>query len=178
MSEIKGYICTALGAVGGFFATLFGGWTSGLVTLILFMIIDYVSGIIVAGVFHNSNKTASGSLDSRIGWKGLARKCMILLFVLIANRLDLVFGTEYIQEAVIIGFMANELISIVENAGLMGIPLPGVIKNAIDLLQNRASQEKKEPTKPKEPKEPKEPVDDEDLVKELLGEEKEEDDKV
>ena len=163
MNDIKTTLCTITGAIGGFVATVFGGWTSGLVTLIIFMIIDYTSGIIVAGVFHNSNKTTSGSLDSRIGWKGLARKCMVLLFVLIANRLDLVFRTDYIQDAVIIGFMANELISIVENAGLMGVPLPGVIKNAIDLLQNKSEQSGTAP----------EPVDDGEKENEPIGENRE-----
>ena len=101
------------------------------------MAIDYVSGLIVAGVFHTSNKTNSGSLESRAGWKGLCRKCMTLLFVLVAYRLDLVIGTNYIRDAVIIAFIANETISLVENAGLMGIPLPAVIIKAIDVLQKK-----------------------------------------
>ena len=101
------------------------------------MAIDYVSGLVVAGVFHTSNKTNSGSLESRAGWKGLCRKCMTLLFVLVAYRLDLVIGTNYIRDAVIIAFIANETISLVENAGLMGIPLPAVIIKAIDVLQKK-----------------------------------------
>ena len=111
-----------------------------LVTLIIFMAIDYISGLIVAGVFHNSRKTESGTLESRTGWKGLCRKCMTLLFVLVAYRLDLAIGVDYIRDAVIIGFIANELISIVENAGLMGIPLPAVIANAIDILTQKAEK--------------------------------------
>ena len=67
--------------------------------------------------------------------------CMILLFVLIAYRLDLAIGTNYIRDAVIIGFIANELISITENAGLMGIPLPGVLTKAIDVLKKKAVTE-------------------------------------
>ena len=66
---------------------------------------------------------------------------MTLLFVLIAYRLDLAIGVDYIRDAVIIGFIANELISIVENAGLMGIPLPAVIKNAIDILKRKGEVE-------------------------------------
>lgn len=118
----------------------FGGWDQALMTLIIFMAIDYISGLIVAGVFHNSKKTESGTLESRTGWKGLCRKCMTLLFVLVAYRLDLAIGVDYIRNAVIIGFMANELISIVENAGLMGIPLPAVIANAIDILTQKAEK--------------------------------------
>lgn len=138
---MKELICTAMGVVGSFFATLFGGWNTGMVTLIIFMVIDYVSGLVVAGVFHNSKKTESGTLESRTGWKGLCRKCMVLLFVLIAYRLDLLIGTNYIKDAVIIGFCTNEAISIVENAGLMGIPLPTVITKAIDMLTKKSKEE-------------------------------------
>lgn len=132
--NIKEGICTGVGVVGSIIASLFGGWDTGLITLILFMGVDYISGLVVAGVFHKSNKTESGTLESKAGWKGLCRKCMTLLFVLIAYRLDLAIGVSYIRDAVIIGFMANELISIVENAGLMGLPLPDAINKAIDVL--------------------------------------------
>lgn len=131
---MKNTVCTVVGMVGSFLASAFGGWDAALTTLVVFMAIDYVSGLIVAGVFHNSKKTASGTLESRAGWKGLCRKGMSLLFVLIAYRLDLAIGVNYIRDAVIIGFIANETISIVENAGLMGLPLPAVIAKAIDVL--------------------------------------------
>ena len=137
---MKEGLCTGIGVVGGFIASLFGGWDAALITLLIFMVIDYVSGLIVAGVFHNSNKTETGTLESKAGWKGLCRKCMTLLFVLIAYRLDLALGVTYIRDAVIIGFMANELISIVENAGLMGLPLPAVITKAIDVLTKKATE--------------------------------------
>lgn len=135
---MKEGICTGVGVVGSAVAAAFGGWDQGLSTLIIFMVIDYLSGLIVAGVFHNSKKTETGTLESRAGWKGLCRKCATLLFVLVAYRLDLAIGVDYIRNAVIIGFIANELISIVENAGLMGIPLPAVIKNAIDILTRKS----------------------------------------
>ena len=130
-----------IGAIGGFFTTLFGGWTAGMTTLVLFMAIDYVSGLIVAGVFKKSTKSESGALESRAGWKGLARKGMTLLFVLIAYRLDLLLNTNYIRDAVVIGFCANELVSIVENAGLMGLPLPSPIMRALEVLRNKADFE-------------------------------------
>lgn len=134
---MKTGICTAVGVVGGFVAALFGGWDAALTTLIIFMAIDYVSGLIVAGVFHASKKSETGALESRAGWKGLIRKCFTLLFVLVAYRLDLAIGVEYIRDTVIIGFIANELISIVENMGLMGIPLPAVVTKAIDILTKK-----------------------------------------
>ncbi len=141
---MKAKLCTLLGVVGSAIAALFGGWDTGLATLIVFMVIDFGSGIVVAGVFHKSRKTETGALESRTGWKGLCRKCMTLFFVLIAYRLDLVIGTNYIRDTVIIGFIANELISIVENAGLMGIPLPSVIQKGIDILTSKADQPEKE----------------------------------
>jgi len=137
---MKGIICTIIGVIGSAIAYLFGGWNTALESLVIFMAIDYVSGLIVAGVFHNSNKTESGALESKAGWKGLCRKAMIFLFVLIAHRLDLVIGSDYIMDAVIIGFIANEAISIVENAGLMGIPLPTIITKAIDILQQKGEK--------------------------------------
>lgn len=132
--NIKEGICTGIGVIGSIIASAFGGWDTGLATLLIFMIIDYFSGLVVAGIFHRSNKTKSGALESKAGWKGLCRKCMTLLFVLIAYRLDLAIGVNYIRDAVVIGFMTNELISIVENAGIMGLPLPDVINKAIDVL--------------------------------------------
>lgn len=134
---MKQGVCAAIGVVGGLIATLFGGWDEGLMTLVIFMAIDYIAGLIVAGVFHASRKTESGTLESRAGWKGLCRKCMTLLFVLVAYRLDITIGSDYIRDAVIIGFIANETLSIIENAGLMGVPLPEPIVKAIDVLTNK-----------------------------------------
>lgn len=116
---------------------MFGGWDAALITLMIFMGIDYLTGLIMAGVFHNSGKTPNGALESRAGWKGLCRKGVTLLIVLVACRLDLVMGSNFIRDAVVIGFIANETISIVENAGLMGVPIPAVITRAIDVLKHQ-----------------------------------------
>ena len=141
MSDFNGKlaaVCTAVGAVGGVIAYALGGWDNAVITLIVFMVIDYAMGIIVAGVFKNSEKSESGGLSSRVCWVGLARKVMTLLFVVIAYRLDLLIGTDYIRTGVIIAFCASELISICENAGLMGVPLPSVITKAIDILKSKS----------------------------------------
>ena len=128
-----------IGAIGAFFSTAMEGWTTGMQTLLLFMGIDYLTGLIVAGVFKNSNKSESGALESRAGWKGLCRKGMTLLIVLISYRLDLMLGTSYIRDAVIITFAVNEALSILENAALMGLPLPAVLVKALDVLKQKAS---------------------------------------
>lgn len=130
-----------IGMIGSFIASLFGGFDAALVTLIIFMTLDYISGIIVAGVFKNSRKTENGALESGAGWKGLCRKGMTLVIVLIAVRLDIVIGTTYIRDAVCIAFIANETISIVENAGLMGVPIPAAITKAIEVLKDKTDKE-------------------------------------
>jgi toxin secretion/phage lysis holin len=133
---------SVIGALGAVITTLFGGWDTGLATLVLFMAVDYVTGLIVAGVFQNSNKTENGALESKAGWKGLCRKGTTLLIVLVACRLDLMLGSNYIRDAVIIGFVFNESISILENVGLMGVDLPPVLVKAIDILKNKTEGDK------------------------------------
>ncbi len=124
-----------IGTIGAAIATAFGGWSEALTTLIIFMAIDYITGIIVAGVFHKSKKSDSGSLKSVAGWKGLCKKGVMLLLVLVACRLDILVGTSYIKDAVVIALCVNETISILENVGLMGVPIPKVIRKALDVLQ-------------------------------------------
>ncbi len=140
---MKETICTSIGLFGGAIASLFGGWDAALETLVLFMAVDYITGLLVAGVFHNSPKTDSGTLTSNAGWKGLAKKGFVLLVVLIACRLDLVLGSSFIRDAAVIAFTTNEAISIIENAGLMGIPIPGAIRRAIEVLQSKQEDERK-----------------------------------
>ena len=131
---MKNQVCTIIGIVGGAIATAFGGWDTALAALVTFMAIDYITGLMVAGIFHTSPKTESGALESLAGWKGLCRKGVTLLVVLVACQLDKVMGSSFIRDAAIIGFMANEAISIIENAGLMGVPIPETITQAVDVL--------------------------------------------
>lgn len=142
VSGVKVAICGGIGVVGSVIAEVFGGWDAAMITLVTLMIIDYIMGVLVAAVWHNSPKSETGTLESRAGWKGLCRKGVILLIVLIAARLDILLGTSNIvRNAAIIGYSANELISVVENAGLMGVPIPSIIQKAIDVLQKKAEGE-------------------------------------
>lgn len=138
---MKTTVMTALGILGAAVSTAFGGWSAGLTTLVIFMGIDYVTGLLVAGVFHASEKTEHGGLESRAGWKGLIRKGCTLLIVLVACRLDVLLGTDFVRDAVVIGFCANEALSVIENMGLMGVPLPRALSKAIEVLKNRAEEE-------------------------------------
>lgn len=127
-----------LGVIGGFIASLFGGWSAALTTLIIFMVIDYITGLVVAGVFHKSQKSDSGMLSSSAGWKGLCKKGMTLVVVFIAYQIDKIAGTAFVKDAVIIAYIITELISITENAGLMGVPIPKVITKAIEVLKSKS----------------------------------------
>lgn len=134
---MKTGILSLIGIVGSGVASLFGGFDVALETLIIFMAVDYITGLIVAGVFHKSEKTKNGALESWAGWKGLCRKGVTLLVVLVACRLDLIMGSNFIRDAVVIAFVANETISIVENAGLMGVPVPEVVTRSIEVLKKK-----------------------------------------
>ena len=132
---IKFFILSGVACVGAAIASLLGGWTGAMTTLVILMLIDYVTGIIVAGVFHNSPKCSGGALSSAVGFKGICRKFVILLIVVVACRVDLLLDTNIIRDATCIGFCVNELVSITENAGLMGIPLPRKLVEAIEVLR-------------------------------------------
>ena len=138
---MKNVVLSAIGAVGSFIAGALGGWDSALITLAVFMLIDYFTGWIVAAVFNKSQKTETGAYSSAIGLKGVCKKIMILLLVMVAYRMDQLIGGTYIRDGACIVFIGNEAMSILENAGLMGIPIPKPIKNALDVLHDKHNPE-------------------------------------
>lgn len=142
INAVKGFIILVVGGMGSMITNLFGGWTEDLNTLLLFMCVDFVMGLMIAGIWKKSGKSETGALNSISAWKGLIRKGVSLLVVLVAYRLDVTLGINYIKTAVIIAFIANELISITENAGIMGVPLPPVITKAIDVLKSKTEGDK------------------------------------
>ena len=128
-----------IGAVGsGIIALLWGGWSQPMTVLCIMMAMDYISGVVVALVFRKSPKTESGGMSSLIGLKGLLRKLFLILLVAAAYQVDKMIGTNYIRDAVAIAFMCNEALSLLENAGLMGIPIPKVLLRGIDVLKGKA----------------------------------------
>ena len=134
---MKQSICTAAGIAGSVIAAIFGGWDTALMALVVCMGVDYISGSIVALVFHKSNKSETGSYNSAYGLKGLCKKCLMLLFVLVAVQMDRLLGADYVRDAVCIGFCSNEVLSIVENLGLAGIPMPQAIVKSLEQLQKK-----------------------------------------
>lgn len=138
---MKNAIFAVVGIAGSCLSWFFGGWNMALQTLIIFMTVDYITGFVVAGFFKKSSKTKNGRLSSRIGFKGLCRKGVILLMVLVACRLDMLVGTDFIRNTVVIAYCTNEAISIIENAAKMGVPIPKAITNAIESLKSKDGDE-------------------------------------
>ncbi len=134
---MKQFFCTASGCIGAAISWAFGGFDAGLAALLMCMSVDYISGSIVALVFHKSSKTESGAYNSMYGLKGLCKKGLMLLFVLVAVQIDRLLGTSYVRDAVCIGFCVNEVLSIIENLGLAGIPMPDGIMKALEQLQGK-----------------------------------------
>ena len=132
---MKQSICTAFGLLGAAVSWAFGGWDTALAALVVCMSVDYISGSLVALVFHKSPKSATGAYNSAYGLKGLCKKCLILLFVLTAVQMDRLLGADYVRDAVCIGFSVNEVLSITENLGLAGVPLPQAVVKALEQLQ-------------------------------------------
>lgn len=128
---------SAISAVFGIFSTMLGGWDSALSTLCIFMLLDYLTGLVVGGVFKKSSKTKSGALESKAGLKGIFRKCAILIVVLVAARLDAFAGSSLLKDCTVIMFICNESLSLLENIGLMGVPIPQKLIDAIEVLTQR-----------------------------------------
>ena len=140
MKYINEVVCGAAGAAGGAIAAAFGGWTHDLSWLIAFMSIDYITGLLVA-FLGKSPKTEGGGLSSAVGWLGLVRKLATLLLVLVAHGLDVMIGVEYVKTAAVIAFMVNEALSILENAGLLGVPMPEIFKKALEVLKGKGEEQ-------------------------------------
>lgn len=129
----------SIAAIGGSLLTyLFGGWSALLGVLVSFVVADYVTGVLAAAT--------EGKLSSEVGLKGIAKKVFIFLFVALGNLADTALGSSgnIIRDAVIYFYLANELLSIIENAGRMGVPVPGILKKAVEIL-NGKGEGKEEP---------------------------------
>ena len=136
-------LCSALGAIGSAIAKALGGWDNAVITLVVLMVIDFVMGLLCALVFGKSNKSENGALSSKACWQGITKKVCTGLIVVVAHRIDVLVGSDYIRTAVIIAFCVSEIISISETAGLMGILPEGVQKvltKAIDILKNKGDK--------------------------------------
>lgn len=137
---IKNGILAGLAVFGSFAANALGGWDASLQVLIALMVADYITGVLVAAVWHKSTKSQSGALDSKAGFKGILKKGMILVLVWLGVLLDRATGANYIRTAVVLFFIGNEGISLLENLGLMGVPYPEFLKKALEALHEKGNK--------------------------------------
>ena len=137
---MKERILTCIGFIGAALSYFFGKWDSALVALCIAMCIDYISGLLVAFVFKNSPKTDTGKANSAVCAAGLVKKMFMLILVGLANTLDSALGVDFIKVGVIYAFLSNEVISLLENASLMGIPIPKAIQNGLDILHGKVDK--------------------------------------
>ncbi|MBC9783558.1 phage holin family protein [Heliobacterium chlorum] len=127
-------IKAGLALVGASLSYLIGGWKELLTVLAALVIIDYLTGMIAGAV--------EGKLSSEIGYKGAAKKVAIFMLVVVGHLADILMGDgSFIQDAVILFYAGNEALSIIENAGRIGIPVPGKLKKAVALLKARGESE-------------------------------------
>lgn len=139
-NAIKNGVLAAFAFIGSFVANALGGWDASMQVLIALMVADYITGVLVAAVWQRSNKSATGALDSKAGFKGILKKGIILVLVWLGVLLDHATGANYIRTAIVIFFIGNEGISLLENLGLMGVPYPAFLKKALEALHDQGNQ--------------------------------------
>lgn len=108
---------------------LLGGWDMWLRALVLFIVLDYISGLLAAGIEKR--------LNSEVGFRGITKKVFIFILVVIAYQIDLLLGLTIIRLAVIGFYIGIEGLSVLENAGKVGVPIPNVLKESLEQLQTR-----------------------------------------
>ena len=136
MKIMEKYFNGIVALIATFFTYLFGGWDLALKILITFMILDYVTGVIYAYVIK--------TLNSEIGFKGLIKKCMILVVLIVGVALDRMLGNDgtfVFRTLVCYFYIANEGISLLENISNLGVPIPNKIRNALEQLNKDEESE-------------------------------------
>ena len=131
--EVKNSILAGLAAVGAFLSGALGGWDAPLALLVALMAADYLTGLLVAAVWQRSDKSATGALDSKASFQGLVKKGMVLLLVWLGVLLDEAVGTTYVRMAVVLFFVGNEGLSLLEK----GLPFPAFLRRALEALQEQ-----------------------------------------
>lgn len=147
MNEItvKRGFCTIMGIGIAGYIEIIQKIDAGILLLLVLMAVDYLTGLFISLVLKRSRKTPRGRCSSAVAFTGLVKKCSMLAFVLIGFLLDNFLHQTFFADAICVAFIVNELISVTENAGIMGIPIPSVISDALELLnkKNHKKVEKK-----------------------------------
>lgn len=129
----------ASGVAAGVVSALIGGWDLALETLAIIMALDYLTGLIVAGVFHKSPKSEGGALDSKAAFKGLCKKALIVVIVVAFHQADKLTGKSFFRDGACWAFFIAEMISILENVGLV-YPLPAFISKCLDWFREKGEK--------------------------------------
>ena len=135
--KIKNFIDVIIGVVGSIVVSFLGGWDNGIATLFMFMVIDFITGLYIGAILKRSPKSEHGGLTSKASFNGLVKKAMIIIIVGMMYQLDILFGIDYLRNGTILAYCFSEGISIIENAGIIGVPIPDIVKKGIDLLNNK-----------------------------------------
>lgn len=142
--QIKNTILAAIAIVGSTITQALGGWDMTLRVLVGCMAIDYVTGLLVAAVWHKSNKSENGHLESNACFKGLLKKAMILMIVYLGAMLDRATDSNFVRTAVCLFYIGNEGLSILENSVVMGVPYPESIKNVLEVIKRNGDESKED----------------------------------
>lgn len=124
---------TVIAVGGSIISFLFGGWSSLLTILLAFVVLDYMTGVLAAA--------KEGGLNSEVGLWGIARKVAIFAVIAVAHLVDSALGDAHLfRDAAIFFYLANELLSIIENTGRTGVPIPEKLKGAVEVLRGRGEK--------------------------------------
>ncbi len=138
--QVKNTVFGVVSVIGSAAAQALGGWDKGLKVLVCFMVLDYVTGWLVAAIWHKSGKSDSGALSSEAGFRGLVKKGVVLGLLWMAAMLDHVTGSEFVRDTVCFFFIANEGLSVLENTAVMGVPYPAIIKKTLDAVKQKGEE--------------------------------------
>jgi toxin secretion/phage lysis holin len=124
-------LCAAGG--GACLSYLYGGWSQLLNILLVFVVVDYITGVVASGI--------EGKLSSGIGMRGIAKKVFIFVIVAVAHLADKAIGNgSLLMDAAIFFYLANEMLSIIENTGRVGLPVPNILKQAVEVLKGKSDK--------------------------------------
>ena len=139
--KIKYLIELIISSIGTMLINIIGKPTDELKILLMLMVIDLITGTLVSAVWHKSSKTKSGKLSSRAMFKGIVKKILTLVIVVIAYQLDILLNIDIIRYIVIISLIIEEILSIIETIALTGIKVPTIITKGLDILERRLADE-------------------------------------
>lgn len=130
MDKVQGVLHQTMAVASLAASYFFGGWSHLLALLLALVVIDYITGVLAAA--------REGKLKSSVGFMGIARKVLIFTMVAVGHMIDVTLGDAHLfRDAVTFFYLANELLSIIENSGRLGMPMPPALKSAVELFESK-----------------------------------------